>query len=63
MGRYNVVMHDDTIFLQMFLWECFRALVPKTIKYSTIVPSKAGGLGNPRVAKNMLGHASYCELV
>lgn len=30
LGRYDVVLHVDSGFLQMFLWERFGALAPKS---------------------------------
>lgn len=35
-GRYDVLIHAYTSFLQMFLWEHFRALVPKLVEFATM---------------------------
>lgn len=40
LGRYDLVSHVDSDYLQMFLWEPFRALAHKPVRYSAIVPSE-----------------------
>lgn len=40
LGRSDVVMHVDSSFLQMFLWERFGALALKSNEYSSIMPKR-----------------------
>lgn len=42
LGRYDVVSHIDSVFLQMFLWECFGSLASNPEEYSDTVPAKWG---------------------
>lgn len=53
LGRYNVVMHVNSSFLQMFLWERFRALAPKQIEYSLPVSYKARRVASLMGVKNI----------
>lgn len=41
LGYNNVVSHADFVFLQMFLWERFRALTSAFVEYSATVPGRA----------------------
>lgn len=36
MERYEIVSYADANFLQMFIWERFKILTPKTDKFSTV---------------------------
>lgn len=42
LGRYDMVMYMDTVFLQMLLWEHFGALAPMPMEYSATVPGGTG---------------------
>lgn len=48
LGRYDVVSHVGSEFLQMFLYEQFEALMPKHVGYSATVLSVNGGMGGLR---------------
>lgn len=53
LGYYDVVMHANTSFLQMYLWEGIGVLAPKLIEYSTTMLSGAECVSSPRGTKNM----------
>lgn len=40
-GRYNIITQVDLCFLQMFLWESFSALAPKSMEYPKAVMEEA----------------------
>lgn len=53
LGHYDVIMPVNFSFLQIFLWLCFGALVPKPIEYCAMVPSKARVMASPRGVKSI----------
>lgn len=52
-GRYDVVSHMDSGFLQMFLLEHFGDLISKPLRYSARVPSETEGVVGATRAKNV----------
>lgn len=64
MGCCDVIMHADTSFLSMFLWERFGALAPKSIEYSATAPRETRGVSNLRGTKNVFSarifHIGWC---
>lgn len=40
LGKYDAATSVDAYFLQMFLWERFRALFPKLVEFKAIKPKK-----------------------
>lgn len=53
MDCYNVVIHVDTSFLQMFLWERFRAPASKPIEFLMTVSSEVVGANGSWMRKTM----------
>lgn len=56
LGRYNVVSHVDSDFLQMLLWERFGTLAPTPIEYFTMVPNRAGVINLMRATSIYRAH-------
>lgn len=53
LGRYDVVSHMDFDYLQMFLWERFRALASNPVGYFAMVHSEIGGMAGPTGMMNV----------